>query len=146
MGLADISALLQALPELQAAAEALMTDECVVRRPSGSTTDPSTFEVVPTFAVVHGPARFKVASDNAFEQERESGASTVTISRARCDFPVRSGPFLPGDVVTVIASTEAGLAGRHFRLTVPAPHKTHATAYRVYVEELVGVGVPPWPT
>lgn len=148
MGLADITTLLTVLPELRDAAESLMTDQCVVRRSTGTATSPTTFAVTPTLATVYGPAKFKLASDNAFEQDRESGSATMTLSRVRCDFPFGSGPFLPGDVVTLTAvdstAGDPNLVGRHFRLTIPAPQKTHATAYRVYAEELVGVEVPPW--
>jgi hypothetical protein len=126
-------------------AESLMVDTCVVRRATGEpTTDPVTFEVTPDVTTVY-TGRCKVQSHEAFEQERETVGATAQIARIRVDLPVGSGPFNPGDVVTITAAAhDPLLAGRHFRLTVPGPYKSLATAYRVAAEELTGAEVPSW--
>ena len=134
----------------RAAAERLMTDRCVVRRATGRTvTNPATFEVVREYAVIYGPAspksgQCKVQAYEAFEQEREVAAATAVINRVRVDFPVGAAAFKPGDVVTIIESADPLLTGRHLRLTVEAPYKTHATAYRVFAEVWVDAEVPEW--
>ena len=129
----------------RALAERLMTDTCIVRRATGATTvDPSTFVVTPAVTTVY-TGKFKIQTHEAFEQDRESAESTAHVVRVRCDFPVASAAFMPGDLVSVTASeTDALLVGRHYRLTVPGPSKTHATAYRLAAEELVGAEVPTW--
>lgn len=133
-----------ALARGRARAESLMTDTCLVRRATGATTtDPATFAVTPTVVTVYTGAG-KVQSHEAFEQDRESAGATVRIARVRCDFPYGAAAFLPGDLVTVTASDDARMVARHYRLTVPAPYKTHATAYRIVAEELIGVEVPSW--
>lgn len=133
------------------AAERLMVDRCVVRRPTGEVvTDPDTHKDTPVLDVVYGPGvapffgRFKVASYEAFEQERESAGSTQMINRLRIDLPVGSFLVKPNDVVTVLESVDSLLVGQHYRLTVQAPYKSHATAYRVSAELNVGMEVPAW--
>ena len=139
-------------PSARRRTERLMTDRCVVRRPTGETvTDPDTLVVSPVLAVVYDPelaphfGKVRVNAYEAFEQERESAGATAVINRVRCDFPVGSAHFLAGDVVTVLGSVDPFLVGRHLRLTVEAPYKTHTTAYRVFAEVNVGMEVPPWP-
>ena len=128
-----------------------MNDRCVVRRRTGeSATDPDTFVVTPVYEVVYGPdsephrGRFKVNAYEAFEQERDVAGATNIINRVRCDFPVGSAHFLPGDIVTVLESVDPMMVGRDLRLTVEAPYKTHATAYRIFSEVNVSEVVPPW--
>lgn len=132
-------------------AEQLMTDRCVVRRPTGKyVTDPVTLKDVPELEVVYHPdaephkGRMKVQAYEAFEQERESAGLTQIINRVRVDFPVGSAHFMPNDIVTVLESYDPRLVGRHLRLTVEAPYKTHASAYRVFAEVNVGMEVPAW--
>ena len=134
----------------RAAAERLMLDRCVVRRPTDElVTDPITFEVTRRHVVVYGPdspkgGMCKVQSHEAFEQERESAAATVIVNRVRVDVPVGVGPFKPGDVVTILDSVDPQMVGRHLRMTVEGPYKTHATAYRIAAEVVVDAEVPEW--
>lgn len=136
--------IIAALPEMRAHVESLMTDACKIRRATGATTtDPTTFAVTPVVETIYA-GRCKVQSHEAFEQERESAAATVRIARVRVDVPVGAVEVLPGDVVTITAAEDPLLVGHHYRLVVPAPYKSHATAYRVAAEELTGVEVPSW--
>ena len=133
------------------AAERLMTDQCVIRRPTGNmVTDPETFEDVPELLVIYDPrlaphfGKCKVQTYEAFEQERESAGLTQIINRLRVDIPVGAARVMPEDVVTVLESHDPLLVGQSYRLTVQAPYKSHATAYRIHAELNVGLEVPPW--
>lgn len=139
-------AVLDAVRRGRRAAERLMTDQCVVRRPTGETaTDPDTFEVHPVYEVVY-ESRVKVQSYEGYERAAESAGASVTVQRSSVHFPVGAFRTRPGDVVTITAATDAFLVGRSFRVVQEAPYKSLATAYRVFVDENVGEEVPPWPT
>lgn len=120
-----------------------MRDVCMVMRTQGTSTDPDTGRSITMRLPVY-QGRFKVATYEAFEQERESAGATKSINRVRCDFPVGTGPYLPGDVVRVDVSEDPQLVGTFLRLTTVGPQKSKATAYRVYAEILVGQEVPDW--
>jgi hypothetical protein len=125
-------------------AESFMRDTVLVRRKTGTTTDPVTFEVVPVFdGVYHG--RAKVQTYEGFEQRSESAGASVTVQRSQVHFPVGAFSMRVGDVVTVERSVDPLLVGRSYRVVQQAPVKSFATAYRVFVDENVGEEVPPWP-
>ncbi|WP_434080852.1 DUF6093 family protein [Sanguibacter sp. Z1732] len=133
------------------AAERLMTDQCVIRRPTGNmVTDPETFEDVPELIVIYDPrqgphfGKCKVQSHEAFEQERESAGLTQIINRVRVDIPVGVARIMPEDVITILDSIDPLLIGQSYRVTVEAPYATHKTAYRIAVELNVGLEVPPF--
>ena len=119
------------------AAERLMTSTVEVRRFTGETTiDDETLIETPVYRTVYSGIA-KVASYEAFEQTPEVSGGVVTVVRLRVDFPVGSVIVKPGDEAHVLAdSADPLLAGRRFRLTVSAPYKSHATAYRVAAEEV----------
>ena len=119
------------------AAERLMTSTVEVRRFTGETViDDETLIETPVFDVVYS-GRAKVASYEAFEQTPEAAGGVVTVVRLRVDFPVGSFVAKPGDEAHVLSDTsDPLLGGRRFRLTVAAPYKSHATAYRVAAEEV----------
>jgi hypothetical protein len=141
----DLAAeVLAALPGMRKQAESLMTDRCVVRRNTGETaTDPDTFEVVPVFDVLYA-GKAKLSTYDAFESSHESAGATVTTQRSNVHFPVGAFAMQIGDVVTITASVDPLLVGRSYRLAQQAPVKTHATAYRCFVDENIGEEVPPW--
>ena len=119
------------------AAEALMSSTVEVRRFTGETTiDDDTLIETPVYDVIY-EGRAKVASYEAFEQTPEVSGGVVTVVRLRVDFPVGSFVANPGDACHVLSdSSDPLLAGRVYRLTVSAPYKSHATAYRVAAEEV----------
>ncbi|HLR96185.1 MAG TPA: DUF6093 family protein, partial [Jiangellaceae bacterium] len=95
----------------RAAAERLMVDRCVIRRPTGEyVTDPDTHEVFPEFDVIY-VGKCKIATYEAFEQERESAGLTQIINRVRVDIPVGAAETLPNDVVTLLESNDPMLVG-----------------------------------
>ena len=119
------------------AAEALMSSTVEVRRFTGETTiDDDTLIETPVYNTVYS-GRAKIASYEAFEQTPESAGGVVTVVRLRVDFPVGSFIAKPGDEAHVLSDTsDPLLGGRRFRLTVTAPYKSHATAYRIAAEEV----------
>ena len=119
------------------AAECLMTSTVEVRRFTGETTiDDETLIETPVYDVVYS-GRAKIASYEAFEQTPEVSGGVVTVVRLRVDFPAGSFVAKPGDEAHVLSDTsDPLLGGRRFRLTVTAPYKSHATAYRVAAEEV----------
>ena len=118
-------------------AERLMTSTVEVRRFTGETTiDGGTLIETPVYDVIYA-GRAKVASYEAFEQTLEVSGGVVTVVRLRVDFPVGSFVAKPGDACHVLSdSSDPLLAGRVYRLTVSAPYKSHATAYRAAAEEV----------
>lgn len=142
---------LETLARGRARANEAMTDRCVVRRPTGKTvTDPETLAVSREFEVVYDPAaephrgRCKFQTYQAYENSRESAGATVTTQRSTLHFPVGAFHALPGDLVTCIEAVDAFMVGSSARIAAEAPSKSHATAYRVFVDESVGEEVPPW--
>lgn len=137
------------------AANELMVDRCVIRRPTGqTTTDPDTHRVTAIYDVVYHPGAdpwrgmCKLQAYEAFEQERESGGITQVINRLRIDLPARSVLVRPNDIITILAATsplaDPLLVGQHYRYTVQAPYKSLTSAYRIFAELNVGQEVPPW--
>lgn len=119
------------------AAERLMTSMVEVRRFTGETViDEDTLIETPVYDVVYSGIA-KIASYEAFEQTPEAAGGVVTVVRLRADFPVGSFVAKPGDACRVLSDlSDPLLAGRVYRLTVSAPYKSHATAYRVAAEEV----------
>ena len=137
--------MLDVVTEGRALAESLMTDQIVVRRKTGDTyTDPDTFEVIPVYEVVY-QGQAKIQTYEGFETNSETAGASVTVQRSQVHFPVGAADVHIGDVVTIIAgSSDPLLVGRSYRVAQHAPVKTHATAYRVFIDENVGEEVPPW--
>lgn len=112
-----------------------MVDRATVQAVTGSSEDPETGVVTPTYAPVYA-GRCKVQGLDPLERNPEAGGATFTVQRYRIDFPV--GAFTPavGLVVTITAATlDPHLTGRTFRV-VSLLHKTAATAYRLGVEAM----------
>lgn len=114
-------------------AEALMTDTFKIRRVVGVSVDPLTGEDTPdTVDVYKGPG--KLQSFQWYESSKETISHLATVQRMRLDVPV--GEYMPlvGDVAECVKSLDANLVGKEFRVVQEIPHKTHATAYRTFVE------------
>lgn len=113
-------------------AESLMTTQVTVSRTSGS-PDPVSGES-PRATVYSG--RSKLQSYEGYEGNPVVGQKVETVQRMSLHFPVGSFVMAVGDLATVTGSTDALMVGRVFRLVQVAPYKEHATAYRVFVEEV----------
>ena len=127
----------KSLKRLQSLANEQMTSMVEVRRFTGETViDDETLIETPVYKTVYSGIA-KIASYEAFEQTPEVSGGVVTVVRLRVDFPAGSFIAKPGDEAHVLSDTsDPLLGGRRFRLTVTAPYKSHATAYRVAAEEV----------
>jgi hypothetical protein len=114
-------------------AEALMTSTGVVRRQTGTTEDPVTFETVPVWETIYtGKARLKMAASSG------TGAipgAVIIETSATLSLPVDgSGSVLPNDVWEFSTNPlDTSLVGRQLRVTA-ASAETYATARRFPVE------------
>jgi hypothetical protein len=132
----DLTAVLSAG---QQAAESLMTDTVIVRRPTGTyTPDPVTGSDVPVYADQF-TSKCKVQARNLVSREAEAGGRTVTSVRLELHLPLSAGAVQTGDVAEITAVgalSDVQLLGRKFRITAPVA-KSFATARRYEVEAIV---------
>lgn len=140
-------------PSRRRRAKQLMSDRCVIRRPTDRMeTDPETLEVVRVFEVVYDPdisphkGRCKLQTYEGHETTRDVVSATEVQQRSSVHVPVGALVTMPGDVVTILESRDPLLVGESFRIVQKVPVKSAATAYRVFVDHNVGEEVPPWPT
>lgn len=128
--------ILATLPRLRAEAEALMTGSCVVYRKTGTRRDG--VRIVALWETVY-EGRCKLQTYEGHEQTvgGQTGATAV-VQRSSVHVPVGSFLSEPGDVARLTGSRDPLLLGRMFRITQRYPVKEHATAYRIFVDELVG--------
>ena len=112
-------------------AERLMVDSWVVYRLDMDDVDPLTGEAV-RVTVYEGKGRLQ--SYEGYEQTPEVIGHTSTVQRMSLHLPV--GPYRPqvGHVAVCAESLDPNLVGTQYRMTQDAPFKTHATAYRVFVD------------
>ena len=112
-------------------AERLMVDSWVVYKLDMENVDPLTGEAV-RVTVYEGKGRLQ--SYEGYEQTPEVIGHTSTVQRMSLHLPV--GPYRPqvGHVAVCAESLDPNLVGTQYRMTQDAPFKTHATAYRVFVD------------
>lgn len=112
-------------------AERLMVDKWVVYKLDMNDVDPLTGEAV-RVTVYEGKGRLQ--SYEGYEQTPEVIGHTSTVQRMSLHLPV--GPYRPqvGHVAVCAESLDPNLVGTQYRMTQDAPFKTHATAYRVFVD------------
>lgn len=119
----------------RAAAERLMVDQCVIRRRTGSTTDPDTGQITPVYEDVYtGKCRLQQRDVQA--REENPGAAELLMVRRELHLPVvASAGVRAGDQVQItVCVHDPDLVGR--RLVVRHEmSKSLATARRVGVEE-----------
>ena len=127
----------RSLKHLRKQAESLMSTTVSVHRFTGETTMDELGVETALFDVVY-EGKAKIASYEAYESTPDVAGFPRVVVRSRCDFPVGSFAAEAGDEVHVVTdSDDPLLAGNVLRLAAPAPFKSHATAYRVPVEEVV---------
>ena len=127
----------RSLKHIRKQAESLMSTTVSVRRYTGETTMDELGVETALFDVVY-EGKAKIASYEAYESTPDVAGFPRVVVRSRCDFPVGSFAAEAGDEVHVVTdSDDPLLAGKVLRLAAPAPFKSHATAYRVPVEEVV---------
>lgn len=119
----------------RAAAETLMRATVLVERETGQITfDPDGTNARRETIVVY-EGRGKIQSYEGHEQPVMTAGQAVAMLRTRVDVPVGSGPFIPGDRVTVLANPDDPmLEGVSLRIAALSPFKSMATAYRVFAD------------
>ena len=128
------------LERARESAEALMSDECTVVRPSGSVTDPATGEVKPASTQVYS-GRCKVQTSGGLASENVEGSAAQAMGAVSLiwslyvHFPYGTPGLRAGDVVEVTESANPLLVGRRLRLVSPQSEKSHVTACRWNVKE-----------
>jgi|SRR5690606_3036000 len=123
-----------ALARGRAAAERLMVDQCVVRRVTGTVTDPDTGVVTPTYATVY-EGRCRVQQQQVQARATDAGEAALLMLRLEVHLPMTVTGIAAGDEVIITASAhDLDLVGRVFVVRELA-HKSHATARRLGVEE-----------
>lgn len=118
----------------QAAAERLMADSCTIRRQTGAQIDPDTGAEVPEYDDIY-EGKCRVQSRNLAGSSPNAGQQRVDLFSLELHVPVAATGVAVNDVAEVIASVDADLIGRFFRLSGPA-HKTYLTARRLPIEEV----------
>lgn len=135
-GCADVAGVSDVLARGRAAAEALMTDTCVIRRRTGVTTDDSTGQTIDTWLTVYTGV-CKIQETRAQGRRTDAGEVSVVVVRRELHLPVATSTGVQrGDEATITASTgDDDLVGRVLRVHDLA-EKTYATARRLGVEEV----------
>ena len=113
-----------------------MVDACTIRRQIGSTTDPETGKVTPTFDPVYS-GKCQVQQTIAQSSNPEAGGHQFTVQELVLKVPVAVTGIEIGDTVTMTAAAlDVELAGRVFRVS-DLFHKTYPTSRRLRVEEVL---------
>jgi hypothetical protein len=119
------------------AAEAGMVDACVIRRRTGSATDPDTGASTPTYSTLYAGV-CKIQNSHAEAGRTDVGEDYLLLLRLEVHLPIAVIGLQVGDEITVTAAAyDADLPGRVFRIHDLA-HKTFATARRVGALEKTG--------
>ena len=121
------------------AAEALMTDAGIMRRPNGRTTqDPGTGSESPALDDLF-TSKAKIQTRQLQAQSADVGGRTAVAVQVELHLPVSAPAVQAGDVwehTSVSSLSDMQLLGRKFRVIAPVG-KTFATARRLEVEEIV---------
>jgi hypothetical protein len=128
--LMDVAAVLE---RGRAMAEALMVDECVIRRRTGETTGPGGV-VTPTYDPVYS-GRCRLQQPATTAQEQESGEASLLMLRFELQVPMSVvGVQADDEVLMTTSAHDPDLVGREF-LVRGLSHKTHAVMRRLQLEE-----------
>jgi len=122
----------------RAAAEALMDDECTIKRPTGKTTDPTTGQVVTTYTTLYTTQKCRVQYRGQWGERRDTGQDAVVMQTIEIQLPITVTDLAVGDTITITATTfDPVLVGRELLLK-DINADTHATMRRVMGTELTG--------
>lgn len=125
-----------ALAKGRAAAERLMVDECAITRATGHALNEETGADESTYATVY-TGKCRVQAGEVMAHNTDVAGREATFIRVSISVPLDADPALPGDLVTITAAAfDPQLPGRQFRV-VGVLGKTHATARRLDVEEVL---------
>jgi hypothetical protein len=126
-----VSALLRG----RARAEALMVDECIIRRGDGTTTtDPDTGEVTEVGTDVYA-GKCKVQSREGAAASPDAGGHSFVVVSRQVHIPANAADVRDGDVVTITSSLlNAFTVGKQYRVEGFTPD-SFDTAARLPVKE-----------
>jgi hypothetical protein len=121
----------------RAAAERLMVDACVIKRPSGSTSNPDTGEAVASYTTIYtGQCRLQQSAPSAGGQA--VGGATVYQVPYQLQIPVTAPATQVEDIVTMTAcGLDAEMVGRTFWIK-GTQGGSHKTARRLPLEQVTG--------
>lgn len=115
------------------AIEARMVDACVIRRPSGETTD-QWGNISPTYTEIY-QGKCRVQQQGVQAQEQLAGEARLLMVRLEIQLPMTVTGLEPEDQVEIIASAfDPDLPGRVFTIRDLA-HGTEKTSRRIGVVE-----------
>lgn len=121
----------------RAFAEVGMVDACTITRRSGSTTDPETGVITPTFATIY-TGKCKVQRRAPSVAPSAIGEAAVFVDILELHVPMSVTGLQPDDLATITASEMApSLVGRKFHLRGPADD-SFTTAQRIPIVEVSG--------
>jgi hypothetical protein len=114
----------------------LMVDACVIKRVTGTTTDPNSGVITPTYSTLYtGQCRVQASKLGVAAQSKDTGEAALLMLQLEVQLPISVTGLQTEDEITITASAnDADLVGRVF-LIRDLMHKTHATARRVGVVE-----------
>lgn len=118
----------------RAAAEAGMVDSCVIRRQTGTATDPDTGRITPTYTDVY-IGKCRVQSRNLQAGSPNAGQQRVDMYTTELQVPIEVTGVEVNDQVEITASADPELVGRQLRVA-NLMHATHKTARRLPLEEI----------
>lgn len=117
-----------ALPLLQAEAESMMTEQCVITRVTGKTLDETTLKYVPTTATVYaGPCQLQFGSKRV--RDKDAQGQIIGAQENTLKLPAGTTGIHVNDVATI---TTTGIKVR----VAGGFNQTHQTALRLPVEAL----------
>jgi Family of unknown function (DUF6093) len=122
----------------RAAAEKLMVDACTIKRPTGTTTDPDTADVVTSYTTLYTNQKCRIQSRGQWGERRDVGQDSLVMQTIEVQLPITVANLAVGDVITITAATfDPALVGRELQLK-DLNSETHATCRRVMATELTG--------
>lgn len=117
----------------RAAAEALMTDGCVIRRKTGETTDDDG-NITPTWQTIYD-GKCRLRQPAALARIDEAGEATLLMLRRELQLPIAAVGVQADDEVTMTAvQHDPDLANRTFMVR-GLHHASQAVMRRLQVEE-----------
>lgn len=119
------------------AAERNMVDACTIQHRTGSTSDPETAVVTPTYSTLYA-GKCRVQQKIPVAKPATVGEAALWLERLELQVPTAVTGISSNDLVTITASQlDPDLVGRTFHAR-ELGHKTHMTARRFQIEEVTG--------
>lgn len=119
-------------------AEALMVDSCTIRRRTGTTTNPTTGTVTPTFSTLYTAQKCRIQTRGNWGEAKDIGEAALVLLTVEIQLPVTVTGVEVRDEVTIdVCVNDAELVGREFRVK-DLNHKSHGTMRRLMGTEVTG--------